>query len=353
MRYDSLLTESTPNTKVEPIVQPVILCGGSGTRLWPLSRKAFPKQFVPLIDGKSLLALTLERVAPLTDKFTGVVCVGAEEHRFLVLEAIAGAQLGGTIILEPVARNTAAAMALAALNARSPEQLLLFCPSDHHIPDVAAFTAMVRGAVACAQQGTIVAFGVLPTFPSTAYGYIEKGAQRTDLGFPVSRFIEKPSARRAEQLLLAGNVLWNAGIFLCTAGTLIAALERHAPDILANCREAMVNAKHDDDFLRPAATPLEHCRAESIDYAVMERDAGVVVFPFESLWSDVGSWGAVADMCPSDEHGNRVEGRGLAIDAKNNFVHAPYRCVVALGVEDLLIVDTPDALLVTTRGSAE
>jgi mannose-1-phosphate guanylyltransferase/mannose-6-phosphate isomerase len=199
------------------MLQPVILCGGSGTRLWPLSRKALPKQFVPLIDGKSLLALTLERVALLTDPAAGVVCVGAEDHRFLVREAISAAGVSGTVILEPVARNTAAAMAMAALQARSAEQLLLFCPSDHHIPDATAFTAMVQGAIPCAQQGGIVTFGVLPTFPSTGYGYIDKGQARTDGGHAVGKFIEKPAADKAQQLLLTGNVLWNAGIFLCRA----------------------------------------------------------------------------------------------------------------------------------------
>jgi mannose-1-phosphate guanylyltransferase/mannose-6-phosphate isomerase len=348
----SLLPSSNNQIPSASMLQPVILCGGSGTRLWPLSRKALPKQFVPLIDGKSLLALTLERVA-LLDPAAGVVCVCAEDHRFLVREAISAAGVAGTVILEPVARNTAAAMALAALQASSPQQLLLFCPSDHHIPDVAAFTAMVRGAMPCAQQGAIVTFGVLPAFPSTGYGYIDKGQARADGGHAVGKFIEKPAADKAQQLLLTGNVLWNAGIFLCRADTLLAALQQHAPDILASCREAMAAAAADQEFVRPAAAALEGCRSESIDYAVMERHADVAVFPFNGQWSDVGSWNAVADMCPPDAQGNRIEGQGVAIQASNNFVHAPYRCVVALGVDDLVIVDTPDAVLVTRRGAAE
>lgn len=331
----------------------MILCGGSGTRLWPLSRKAFPKQFVPLIEGRSLLALTLDRVAPLTDRTAGVICVGAEDHRFMLREAVAGAGLAGSLVLEPVARNTAAAMAMAALRAAGEDQLLLFCPADHHIPDAAAFAQMVRDAAECARQGAIVTFGVLPTFPSTGFGYIEKGCARSEGGHSVARFIEKPDRAKAEQLLLSGNVLWNAGIFLCTARVLLAALERHASDILERCREAIASAKADQEFLRPAAEPLERCRSESIDYAVMERHDNVAVFPFAGLWSDVGSWNAVADMCPPDDDGNRVEGQGVAIQSRNTFVHAPYRCVVALGVEDLLIVDTPDAVLVTRRGAAE
>lgn len=334
-------------------IQPVILCGGSGTRLWPLSRKALPKQFVPLIEGKSLLTLTLERVSVLADDALGVVCVGAEEHRFMVRDAIAGASLKGAVVLEPVARNTAAAMTLAALQARDPKQLLLFCPSDHHIPDREAFAAMVRGAAPAAQQGDIVTFGVVPVFPSTAYGYIEKAAHRSDGGFQVARFVEKPDLQRAAQLLLSGQFLWNAGIFLCQAGTLLSAMQQHAPDILAACREAMGGASFDADFVRPALEPLQGCRAESIDYAVMEHHRATAVFPFASAWSDVGSWNAVADLCPADAQGNRLQGNAVAMDARNNFVHAPHRCVVALGVEDLLIVDTPDALLVTRREAAE
>lgn len=333
------------------MIQPVILCGGSGTRLWPLSRKALPKQFVPLIDGKSLLALTLERVAPLTT--AGVLCVGSEDHRFMVRETMVIAGVKGRIILEPCARNTAAAMTLAALAAATPAQLLLFCPADHHIPDAAAFNAMVRNAASSAEQGSIVTFGVMPTFPSTGYGYIERGDARVDGGHTVRRFIEKPDSARAQQLLLGGQVLWNAGIFLCSAQTLIAALEQHAPDILAQCRQAMSQLGEDGDFIRPAISPLEACRSESIDYAVMERHDQVAVFPFTGLWSDVGSWNAVADLCPADLDGNRIEGNGVAIDARNNFIHAPTRRVVALGTENLLIVDTPDALLVANRDSAE
>lgn len=337
-----------------PTIQPVVLCGGSGTRLWPLSRKAFPKQFVPLIEGKSLLALTLERVAPLVTPSVGAMCVGAEDHRFMLREAMGAADLTGTLLLEPVARNTAAAMTLAALHAASPDHLLLFCPSDHHIPDTAAFTAMVRSAVPCAQAGGIVTFGVQPTFPSTGYGYIEQGTARTDGGHAVARFIEKPNAQRAQELLLTGKVLWNAGIFLCSAGTLLAAMQRHAPDILASCRQAIDTAQADQEFLRPDRVALEACRSESIDFAVMEHHKALAVFPFAGLWSDVGSWNAVADMAAPDANGNRIEGQGFAIQGKNNYVYAPgNRCVVAVGVDDLVIVDTPDAVLVTRRGNAE
>lgn len=205
-------------------ITPVILCGGSGTRLWPLSRKSFPKQFVPLVGDQSLLELTLRRVAPLGEQ---VLMVAADEHRFMVLEALEATGVTGAMLLEPAARNTAAAMALAALYLRAggeTDSLMLFCPSDHHIPDAAAFAATVTEGVAAAQSGAIVTFGVMPSFPSTAYGYIRQGASRADGSRQVERFIEKPNAARAGELLLAGNVLWNAGIFLAQADTLIKAL---------------------------------------------------------------------------------------------------------------------------------
>jgi mannose-1-phosphate guanylyltransferase/mannose-6-phosphate isomerase len=335
-------------------IQPVILCGGSGTRLWPLSRKSFPKQFVPLIGGKSLLQLTLERVAGLQEQSgTGVVCIGAEDHRFLIAEAMDAAAVTGVVVLEPAARNTAAAMALAALQAQAPDQLLLFCPADHHIPDATAFCAMVKKGVTAAGEGGIVTFGVNPSFPSTAYGYIERGRQQADGSFNVPRFIEKPDLEHAQALLLQGQVLWNAGIFLCSASTLLAAMERHADDILSQCRVAMHQASRDGIFVRPDARAFEYCRAESIDYAVMERHEKVSVVPFTGQWSDVGSWNAVAELTPPDANQNRIAGHGVAIDARNTYIHAPSRPVVALGTEDLVIIDTPDALLVAAASAVE
>ena len=319
-----------------------------------MSRKSFPKQFVPLIGGRSLLELTLERVKPFGSGSSKpqVLCVGAEDHRFFIKEALEAAGTPRTIILEPVARNTAAAMALAALHA-APGQQLLFAPADHHIPDVAAFAAMVRQAAPAAENGAMVLFGVTPSFPSTAYGYVEKGAAAGEGAFAVARFIEKPDAQAAQQLLFSGGVLWNAGIFLCTAATLLAAMDKHAPDILAGCRKAMANAARDGDFLRPDAEPFAACRAESIDYAVMEKHENVVVFPFNGSWSDVGSWNAVAELAEPDAAGNRIAGNGLALGAEATYIHAPGRRVVALGTKDLLIIDTPDALLVAARSAAE
>ena len=336
------------------MIQSVVLCGGSGTRLWPLSRKSFPKQFVPLVGNKSLLQLTLERVAQLGGQTTtSVMCVAADDHRFLVTEAMQAAKVGGTVILEPTARNTAAAMALAALQAQ-PQDLLLFCPADHHIPDATAFAAMVQQGCDAATAGSIVTFGVVPNYPSTAYGYIQRGAFNPDgHSSKVARFIEKPTAAKAQQLLLEGDVLWNAGIFLVQAQVLIKALDAHAPDILQSCREAMLGASHDQSFIRPETSVFTACRAESIDYAVLEHHSDVAVVPFSGVWSDVGSWNAVADLTPPDDEGNRIDGQGLALQASNTYIHAPNRPVVALGTQDLLIIDTPDALLVTARSHSE
>jgi mannose-1-phosphate guanylyltransferase / mannose-6-phosphate isomerase len=343
---------------------PVILCGGSGTRLWPLSRKSFPKQFVPLIGGKSLLQLTLERVSALGER---TMVVAAEGHRFMVADGLQHHQGPVLAILEPCARNTAAAMALAALQAEQVGQaneLLLFCPADHHIPDAESFQQTIARGVPAALGGAIVTFGIGPSFPSTAYGYIQQGAQHPDGALGVERFIEKPNGQKAQELLLQGNVLWNAGIFLCRASVLLEALAAHAPDILEACRQALpasvfASAEHapqsmaDLNWLRPLAAPFEACRSQSIDYAVLEHHNNIAVVPYFGAWSDVGSWNAVADLSPADGHGNRLDGQSIAHGASNTFVHAPHRPVVALGTQDLLIIDTPDAVLVAHRDCAE
>jgi mannose-1-phosphate guanylyltransferase/mannose-6-phosphate isomerase len=347
-----LATSSKDTPAVPANIRPVILCGGAGTRLWPLSRKSFPKQFIPLVDGKSLLQLTVERLTSLGPfAASNMLVVCGEEHRFMVNEHVEAGGGVGQAILEPAPRNTAPAIALAALTA-NPSDLLLICPSDHHVPDAQAFANLVQGAVPAVEEGAIVTFGIVPTFPSTAYGYIEQGPQKISGGASVLRFIEKPVAPVAEQLLLAGN-LWNSGIFFCRADALLDALLLHCPDILGACEAAMQAAASDGSFIRPDAGKFANSRSESIDYAVMQKHRNTVVFPFSGAWSDVGSWNAAADLTPADGEGNRVFGEGKAIRSTNTFVHAPHRPVVALGVSDLLIVDTPDALLVASRDAAE
>ncbi|MBN9411009.1 MAG: mannose-1-phosphate guanylyltransferase/mannose-6-phosphate isomerase [Burkholderiales bacterium] len=340
------------------MIHPVILCGGSGTRLWPLSRKAFPKQFIPLVGDKSLLTLTLARARAVAGPGAVLTCVSADDHRFLVSDAAAACgEASVQQILEPAARNTAAAIALAALAAPAPDAVLLICPADHHIPDTAAFVASVQGALGAADAGALVTFGIVPTFPSTAYGYIEQGAPAAEGGFGVQRFVEKPPQDRALAMLSQGRFFWNAGIFLARADAWLAALQGHAPDILASCRQAMSLARRDGDFLRPDAAVFVACRSDSIDYAVMEKADNVVVFPFLGAWSDVGSWNAVADMVEPSEAGNRSSGDGRRAHhllSSNTYIHAcGGRPVVALGTDNILVIDTPDALLVADRRHAE
>jgi mannose-1-phosphate guanylyltransferase/mannose-6-phosphate isomerase len=237
--------------------------------------------------------------------------------------------------------------------------LLLFLPSDHFVPDVDAFVATMQSGVAAAQAGYIVTFGVQPSFPSTAYGYIQQGTCLEVLNadgastYDVERFVEKPQPDKAQEMLLSGNYLWNAGIFLCQAAVLIEALSKHASDILQSCQSAMSDAQVDDNFIRPNKEAFLACRSESIDYAVMEHFEKVAVVPFKGAWSDVGSWNAVANLSPADPAGNRINGQGLAVQSTNTYINAPHRPVVALGTSDLVIVDTPDAVLVASTDKVE
>lgn len=339
-------------------IKPIILCGGSGTRLWPLSRESFPKQFVPLIDGRSLLGLTIDRVRLLGSP----ICITNEEYRFFVQELLSGSSenLDASILLEPAGRNTAAAMICAALMPNvADSDLLLFLPSDHFVPDIDAFISTMQSGVTAAKEGYIVTFGVQPSFPSTSYGYIQQGAKldTTDnaptSALEVARFVEKPPIDKAQAMLLSGNYLWNAGIFLCEASVLKSALSKHAPDILKSSEFAMKSAQVDSNFVRPNKETFLSCRSESIDYAVMEHFDKVAVIPFKGAWTDVGSWNTVAALSTADEFGNRINGQGLAVQSKNTYINAPYRTVVALGTTDLVIVDTPDAVLVASSEKVE
>lgn len=331
-------------------IVPHILCGGSGTRLWPLSREAFPKQFVPLIQGRSLLTCTLERASLLGER---LVCIANAEHRFLVEDAARDANVSVEQILEPVGRNTAAAMACAAVLA-DPEELLLFLPADHYIPDAHTFANTVRGGIAAAQAGYIVTFGIVPSFPSTAYGYIKQGEQLGKCaGHVVDRFIEKPGNEKAQQLLLEGGHFWNAGIFLVQADALIAALKEHAPDILGQCIQAAAKPTPLFGHKLLHQPALQECRSTSIDYAVLEKHRRVVMMPFDGAWSDVGSWNAVAQLHEPDHSGNRLTGQAHALHCANVFVSAPHRPVVALHMKDTIIIDTQDALLVVNASSSE
>lgn len=352
-------------------IRPVLLCGGSGTRLWPMSRESFPKQFVRLVEGKSLFELTIDRI----QKFGSPICVANEEHKFLVNAVLADRYQSkadsGFILLEPVGRNTAAAMTCVALMPQiSASDLLLFLPSDHYLPNIEAFTEMVHSGISAAYSGYIVTFGIQPNFPSTAYGYIRQGKKLEEInnnfsssdrevgndfkfGYEVDSFVEKPHFDKAQEMVLTGEYLWNAGIFLCQASVLLDALSRHSPDILESCKDAMNNATIDESFLRPERNSFLACRSESIDYAVMEKFEKIAVIPFMGVWSDIGNWSAVAKLSDSDESGNRIDGGGLAIQATNTYISASSRPVVALGTTNLIIVDTVDAVLVVSADKVE
>jgi len=331
-------------------ILPVILCGGSGTRLWPLSRKSLPKQFVPLIGGKSLLQATFERVSGISGK-NPIWTVASEDHRFLVRDAAEAAKVSCKSILEPVGRNTAAAMAAAALNA-SPDRLLLFLPADHHVPDVVLFAQTVARGVSAALQGAFVTFGVTPSQPHTGYGYIQVSVSEI-AAKPVKRFVEKPDHETALSYLASGDYYWNAGIFLIRADALIQALEQFAPDILETTRKAVAAQRIDGDFIHLDEHAFAACRSESIDYAVLEHHQNVAMVPFQGAWSDVGSWNAVAELASADGENNRVVGKGKTHKARSTYIHAPHRPVVALGTEALLIIDTTDAVLVAAQSHAE
>ena len=326
-------------------IVPVILCGGSGTRLWPVSRESVPKQFSPLFGEKSLLSLTMERAAAIT---TGkILTVAADPHRFLVEQAAMTCGTKVEQVLEPVSRNTAAAIAAAAFSIRGKDVLMMVMPSDHYIPDITAFLEMVASGVAAASDGNIVTFGITPTHPATGFGYIRRESGASGCGVAkVERFVEKPALDRATEMLLEGGYFWNSGMLLARRDVLLDALTTNAPKVFEAMRESYQDSLQDNNFLRLGRVAMTRCPSISFDHAVLEHDGRVAMVPFSSGWSDVGSWDAVAAMSAADESGNRIVGKGYAHRSQNTYIHAPHRPVVALGVRDLVIVDSPDALLV-------
>jgi len=329
-------------------LQPVLLSGGSGTRLWPLSREAYPKQFLPLAGHDTMLQATWQRVADIAS--AAPIVVANEEHRFLVAEQLR--QIGvptPSILLEPVGRNTAPAIAAAALQAMSggDDPLLLVLPSDHVVRDAAAFRAAVAEASAAAEQGALVTFGIVPTGPETAFGYIHATGAGPGVRI-VERFVEKPDAATAQSYLDLGGYYWNSGMFLFRASRYLQELERFRPDMLAATRTAWERASHDGDFIRLDRDAFAACAADSIDYAVMERTDTAQVLPVDIGWNDVGSWSALWDVARRDADGNATLGDVIAIDSRNSYVHAR-RLVALVGVDDLVVVDTDDAVLVARK----
>jgi len=328
------------------MLTPVILSGGSGTRLWPLSRELYPKQLLKLVGTHTMLQDTARRLDGLDAGPPIVVC--NEEHRFLVAEQLR--QLGTparAIILEPVGRNTAPAIALAALQA-APDDLLLILPADHVIRDTAAFRAAVTRALPAATAGRLVTFGVVPNAPETGYGYIRRGASDGE-AFRIAQFVEKPDAARAAQFVASGEYTWNSGMFLFRADRYLAELERLAPDIAAATRAAVAAAKPDLDFVRVDKAAFEACRSDSIDYAVMEKTGDAVVVPLDAGWSDVGSWDALHGASAADARGNVTQGDVVAEDSDGCFLFAESRLVATVGLRDHVVVETKDAVLVAPR----
>ncbi len=336
------------------MIHPVLLCGGAGTRLWPLSRRALPKQFLPLVSDKSLLQNTLLRLRGLT-QLSAPIVVCSNDHRFLVADQLQ--EIGITpasLILEPMARNTAPAVAMAAFAAlqRDSKAQLLILPADHTIGNVAAFHAAITAAKPLADEGYMTAFGIVPDAPETGYGYIQQG-EKLEGGNKVARFVEKPDAQRAQQFLESGDFLWNSGMYLFDAQLYLSELQQYQPAVHEASRLAFERAEVDLDFLRADAKAFEQSPSISLDYGVMEQTERAAVVPADIDWNDIGSYAALWEIEPKDDNGNVGKGHVAFFDATGNYVRAEKQLVAMLGVEDMIVVSTPDALLVTKKEHAQ
>ncbi len=336
------------------MLTPVLLSGGVGSRLWPVSREAHPKQFLPLASEISMLQETLQRTTGLTASAPLVVC--NEEHRFMVAEQLRQLELApGALILEPEGRNTAPAVALAALKVvtTDPEAVMLVLPADHLIKDVDAFVAAVERAAPLATDGRLMTFGVVPTAPETGYGYIKCGSELGGGLFDLERFVEKPDSATAQSYLDDGGYLWNSGMFLLRAQTYLDELERLAPEMLAACREAMAGAEGDMDFVRPDPEAFARCPSDSIDYAVMEKTELGGVVSLDCGWSDVGAWSALWEVGERDAADNVLKGDVIADNCSGSYLRSESRLLAATGVEDVVVVETADAVLVASRDKVQ
>jgi mannose-1-phosphate guanylyltransferase len=329
----------------------VIMAGGSGTRLWPLSRAAHPKQFLALHGDDTMLQSTVKRLEDLSIESTITIC--NEEHRFFVAEQLREIDKLGSIILEPVGRNTAPAIALAALSSKDDnDPLLLVLAADHVIQDEVAFTKAVNDAIPLAESGKLVTFGVVAHEPNTGYGYIKRGAPY-GVGFAVDQFIEKPASEVAIEYLESGEYFWNSGMFLFKASRYLEELRAHCPDIFDACQLSMKDVTKDNDFLRVNKPAFNACPSESIDYAVMEKTEHAVVVPMDAGWSDIGSWSSLWDISKKDLNGNSVHGDVILHETNNSYVRTDGKLVAAIGVDDLVIVSTKDVLVVAHKDSVQ
>ena len=345
---------------------PVILSGGSGTRLWPLSRELYPKQLLPLVGDRTMLQETVARVTGIED-VAGPVVVCNESHRFMVAEQLRESGIAAqAIVLEPVGRNTAPAVAVAALvalekasgpgsdsgHAGASDPVLLVLPADHVIRDVDAFRSAIGAGRDAADLGQLVTFGIVPDRPETGYGYIRR-SMGDGPAYSVAEFVEKPDSATAERYVRSGDYYWNSGMFMFRAKAYLAELEQHAPAMLAACRAAIGDAARDLDFTRLPEDVFAGCPSDSIDYAVMEKTRKAVVVPLEAGWSDVGSWSALQDALPTDDRGNVVAGDVVAEDTEGSYLHSTSRLIAAVGLRDHVVVETKDAVLVAPRNRVQ
>ncbi len=336
------------------MLQPIIIAGGTGSRLWPLSRELFPKQFQKLHGNQTMLQATIERLQGLDCLTPIVIC--NENHRFIVAEQLRQiGQLNHNIILEPVGKNTAPAIALAAFYAtkKGENPNLLILPADHVILDTPAFQASIEQALSHIENNKLVTFGIVPHSPETGYGYIQCGEKLAQTGFIVNQFVEKPDQQTAQSYLDSGNYLWNSGMFAFKAENYLKELKTHRPDIYNVCQQAAEQLDSDLDFIRINNQIFDTCPEESIDYAVMEKTFDAVVVPMDAGWNDVGAWSSLWDVSDKDQDGNSKNGDVLCIDSYNNYILAETGLVATVGVEDCIIVQTKDAVLVTNKDKAQ
>lgn len=340
---------------------PVILSGGSGTRLWPLSRSSYPKQFLPITEEKTLFQLTLERISKLNQElanFQNPIIVTNENHRFIVAEQLRQQKTPAQILLEPIARNTAPAIAAAAELALShgEDPVLLILAADHIIEQQEAFNQAVAVGLSAAEAGKLVTFGIVPTSPETGYGYIraQQKIEETQLqSYPIAQFVEKPNLETAQQYLADGSYLWNSGMFMFKASIYLQELEKFNPSIVKNAKNAIRESKNDLDFVRLDKASFEQCPEDSIDYAVMEKTEHAVVVPLNANWNDVGAWNSVWGVSQKDENGNSLRGDVITHNTHNSLIHAETRLVSTLGLENVVVIETADAVLVADQSKVQ
>jgi mannose-1-phosphate guanylyltransferase/mannose-6-phosphate isomerase len=346
------------NQGLSPKIVPIILAGGSGTRLWPLSTPACPKQFALLLGNKTLFQETLSRLKNIAGANSPVV-ICSKNHVALVQQQWRELSVSlGQIIAEPVGRNTAPAITIAALQFwrehEAEDPVMLVLPSDHAFKDVTAFAEAINCAYSFARQNFLVCFGITPRRPEPGFGYIEFGPKLDDPKiYQVARFVEKPSREKAAEYLALGGFYWNSGIFMFRASSYLAALKKHAPDIFTSCQETLLDSHFEHGILHLSEKVFINCRSDSIDYAIMEKAENVVALPLDAGWSDIGSWEVLSEYNSRNASGNLLVGKVKAEKIKNSYIHSTKRQIVVIGVENLIVVETEDAVLVLRKENSQ